>query len=97
MTARQHPFKTHVADQVLAALAEAAPLPMSTPDVERRTGYGRRHGQLVYIVLTQLAKAGDVEKLATPGVKPVYWRRLAPLVSLPPMTVRSDRGRKRPS
>ena len=60
MTARPDPFKVHVADQVLAALAEAAPLPMSTPDVERRTGYGRRYGQLVYIVLTRLAASGSV-------------------------------------
>jgi hypothetical protein len=97
MTARPDPFKTHVADQVLAALAETAPLPLSTPDIEKRTGYGRRHGQLVYTVLTRLAASGDVEKIATPGVKPVYWRRLAPLVSLPPMTVRSDRDRRRPS
>jgi hypothetical protein len=97
VTARPDPFKTHVADQVLAALAEAAPLPVSTPDVERRTGYGRRHGQLVYIVLTQLAKAGEVEKIATPGVKPVYWRRLAPVITLAPVKVRSDRDRRRPS
>jgi hypothetical protein len=97
MTARSDPFRLHVADQVLAALAEAAPMPVSTPDVERRTGYGRRHGQLVYTVLTRLATAGDVEKIATPGVKPVYWRRLAPQVSLPPMTVRSDHDRRRPS
>jgi hypothetical protein len=83
MTARPDPFRSHVAGQVLAALAEAAPMPLSTPDVERHTGYGRRHGQLVYIVLTRLAASGDVEKIATPGVKPVYWRRLAPHVSLP--------------
>ncbi len=97
MTARPGPFKTHVADQVLAALAEAAPLPLSTPDVEKRTGYGRRHGQLVYTVLTRLAASGEVEKIAAPGVRPVYWRRLAPLVNLPPMTFRSDRDRRRPS
>ncbi len=97
MTARPDPFKTHVADQVLAALAEAAPLPLSTPDVEKRTGYGRRHGQLVYTVLTRLAACGAVEKIATPGIKPVYWRRLAPVISLSPMKVRSDRGRRRPS
>ena len=96
MTARPDPFRTHVADQVLAALAEAAPLPLSTPDVEQRTGYGRRRGQLVYTVLARLAACGEVEKLAAPGVKPVYWRRLAPLVPLPPMAVRSDRGRRRP-
>jgi hypothetical protein len=97
MTARPDPFKTHVADQVLAALAEAAPLPLSTPDIEKRTRYGRRHSQLVYTVLTRLAASGEVEKIAAPGVRPVYWRRLAPLVNLPPMTVRSDRDRRRPS
>jgi hypothetical protein len=42
------PFKVHVADQVLAALAEAAPMPLSTPALQDRTGYGPRHGQLVY-------------------------------------------------
>jgi hypothetical protein len=97
VTARPDPFKTHVADQVLAALAEAAPLTLSTPAIEQRTGYGRRHGQLVYLVLTRLAACGEAEKLSAPGVKPVYWRRLTLLVSLPPMTVRSDRDRRRPS
>jgi len=95
MTARPDPFRTHVADQVLAALAEAGTA-MSTPAIQYETGYGARYGQLVYLVLTQLAKVGEVEKLAAPGVKPVYWRRLAPLVPLPPMAVRSDRGRRRP-
>ncbi len=97
MSARPDPFKVHVADQVLAALAETAPLPLSTPAVQDRTGYGMRYGQLVYTVLTRLAAAGEVEKIATPGVKPVYWRRLAPVISLPPLTVRSDRDRRRPS
>ncbi len=97
MTAPLDPFKVHVADQVLAALAEAAPMLLSTPALQDRTGYGPRYGQLVYTVLGQLAKAGEVEKITAPGVKPVYWRRLAPLVSLPPMTVRSDRDRRRPS
>jgi hypothetical protein len=97
VTARPDPFRTHVADQVLAALAEAAPMPLSTPAVQDKTGYGARHGQLVYIMLTRLAKSGEVEKITTPGVKPVYWRRLMPLVSLPPMTVCADRDRRRPS
>ncbi len=97
MTAPLDPFKVHVADQVLAALAEAAPMPLSTPALQDRTGYGPRHGQLVYVVLTQLAKAGEVEKITTPGVKPVFWRRLGPQVSLPSVTVRSDRDRRRPS
>jgi hypothetical protein len=96
MTARPDPFKTHVADQVLAALAEAA-TPMSTPAIQYETGYGARYGQLVYLVLTQLAKAGDVEKITPQGVRPVYWRRLTPQVSLPPMTVCTDRDRRRPS
>ncbi len=96
MSARPDPFKVHIADQVLAALAETAPLPLSTPAIQDRTGYGMRYGQLVYTVLTRLAAAGEVEKIATPGVKPVYWRRLAPVISLPPLTVRSDRDRRRP-
>ena len=83
MTARPDPFRIHVADQVLAALAEAAPLPLSTPALQDRTGYGPHYGQLVYTVLTQLAKTGEVEKITAPGMKPVYWRRLAPLISLP--------------
>jgi len=95
MTARPDSFKTHVADQVLAALAEAAPMPLSTPALQDRTGYGVRYGQLVYTVLARLVASGEVEKIATLGVKPVYWRRLAPQVSLPPMTVCADRDRRR--
>jgi hypothetical protein len=90
MTARPDPFHLHVADQVLAALADAGPAPLSTPDIQDRTGYGMRHGQLVYQVLTRLAAARQVEKITDPGTKPVYWRRLAPQVSLPPMTVRPE-------
>ena len=95
MTARPDPFKMHVADQVLAALAEMTPMPLSTPAIEVRTGYGRRYGQLVYTVLPRLVAAGEVEKITTPGVKPVYWRRLTPLISLPPMTVTTERDRRR--
>jgi len=91
------PFRVHVADQVLAALAEAAPMPLSTPAIQDRTGYGVRYGQLVYQLLTRLAAAGEVEKISTPGVKPVYWRRLAPQICLPPLTVCTDRDRRRPS
>jgi hypothetical protein len=96
MTARPDPFRTHVADQVLAALAEAG-TPMSSPAIQDETNYGMRYGQLIYNVLTRLAKAGEVQKISAPGVKPVYWRRLTPLVSLPPMTICSDRDRRRPS
>ena len=95
MSARPCPFKVHVTDQILAALAEAAPMPLSTPQIQDRTGYGVRYGQLVYQMLTRLAAAGEAEKITTPGVKPVYWRRLAPQVCLPPMTVCSDRDRRR--
>lgn len=56
-----------------------------------------RYGQLVYQVLTRLAAAGEVEKITPPGGKPVYWRRLTPQVGLPPVTVCSDCGRRRPS
>jgi hypothetical protein len=101
MSARPDPFHLHIADQVLAALAEADPMPLSTPQLQDRTGYGARYGQLVYQVLTRLTAAGQVERSAAPGVKPVYWRTLTTNeidpASLPPMTVRSDRNRKRPS
>jgi hypothetical protein len=94
MTSRPDPFKIHVADQVLAALT-ASSRPMSTPQVQEATGYGVRYGQLVYTVLTRLVAAGEVEKLG--ATKPVYWRRVLPLVSLPPMTICTDRDRRRPS
>jgi hypothetical protein len=68
---------------------------MSTPQVQEATGYVVRYGQLVYTVLTRLLAAGEVEKLG--ATKPVYWRRVRPLVSLPPMTVCTDRDRRRPS
>jgi hypothetical protein len=96
MTARPDPFRTHVADQVLAALAKAG-TPMSTPAIQDKTNYGVRYGQLIYNVLTRLAKAREVEKISAPGVKPVYWQRLTPLVSLPPMTVCRNPDRRRPS
>jgi hypothetical protein len=70
-TARLTPFRVHVADQILAALTEAAPLPLSTMAVEDRTGYGRG---LVYQMLIRLASAGDVDKVAPRGIKPCFWR-----------------------
>jgi hypothetical protein len=97
VTGPQNPFRVHVADQVLAALAEMSPMPLSTPAVQDRTGYGMRYGQLVYTVLARLAASGEVEKITTPGVKPVYWRRLAPQICLPPLTVCTDRDRRRKS
>ncbi len=96
MSAPLSPFRIHVTDQILAALADAAPMPLSTPQIQDRTGYGLRYGQLVYQLLTRLAAAGEVEKV-TARTRPCYWRTLATQVSLPPMTVCSDRGRRRPS
>jgi len=99
MTAGPSSFRVHVADQVLAVLAEAAPMPLSTPQIQDRTGYSLRagYGALVYQVLTRLAAAGQVERSAAPGVKPVYWRTLAAPVALPPLTVCTDQDRGRPS
>jgi hypothetical protein len=82
VTARPDPFKTHVADQILAALA-GADLPMSTPALEDATGYGRRHGQLVYNLLAAMARRGEVERISFPGTKPVYWRRTTAPAVLP--------------
>lgn len=84
MSARLTPFRVHVADQVLAALGEAG-MPLSTAQVEERTGYGKRHGQLAYQVLTSLALAGAVKRV-NPGQRPCYWRRTAPPAALPVIT-----------
>ena len=91
MSARPDPFKVHVADQVLAAFGEAGRV-LSTPQLEVATGYSPRYGQLVYHVLTALASRGEVEKVTRGGHKPCYWRRLAPVIALPPMTT-TDQGR----
>jgi hypothetical protein len=100
MSARPDSFHIHVADQIMAALSDAAPMPLSTPQIQEATGYGMRHGQLTYQALTRLTAAGQVERSTAPGIKPVYWRTLATSeidpASLPPLTVRSDHGRKRP-
>ncbi len=72
--ARLSPFRVHVTDQILAALAEAAPEALSTPALEDRTGYGTDYGHLVYQLLTRLASAGAVDKNTPPGTRPCYWR-----------------------
>ncbi len=94
MSARPDPFKVHVADQVMAALAGAG-APLSTPQLQVATGYGPRYGQLVYTVLTRLAKDGRVERSGGPGPA-VYWRTLAPVICLPPLTVRTDQDGGQP-
>lgn len=87
-------FHVHVGDQVLAALAEAG-TPMSTPDLQVATGYSPRYGALVYNTLIRLAREDLVEKVTTAAVKPVFWRTLAPVTSLPPLTVTTDQDRRR--
>jgi hypothetical protein len=87
MTAPLNPFRVHVADQVLAALGEAAPGTLSTPAIQDRTGYGIRHGQVVYQILARLAESGEVEKVTPANARPCYWRRLTPVISLPEPTV----------
>jgi hypothetical protein len=89
-------FHVHAGDQILAALAEAG-TPMSTPDIQVATGYSPRYGQLVYNTLVRLAREGLVEKVTTGAVKPVFWRRLAPVIAMPPMAVWTDPDRRRPS
>jgi hypothetical protein len=93
---RPSAFHVHAGDQILAALAEAG-TPMSTPDLQVATGYSPRYGQLVYSTLVRLAREGLVKKVTAPGVKPVFWRRLAPQICLPPLTVCTDPDRRRPS
>lgn len=75
-------FRTHVADQLLAALGESD-LPLTTPELQKLTGYGPQFGPLAYQVLTRLAKLGDVERMTPMGQKPAYWRRTAPVPAIP--------------
>ena len=91
---RPSPFHVHAADQVLAALAEAG-TPLSTPDLQVATGYSPRYGQLVYNTLARLEREGLVEKVTIGAVKPVFWRRLAPVITMPPMAVITDQDRRR--
>jgi hypothetical protein len=75
-------FRTHVADQLLAALATSE-LPLTTPELQKLTGYDGRFGPLAYQVLTRLARSGDVERMTPMGIKPVCWRRTAPVLAIP--------------
>jgi hypothetical protein len=99
MTARPDPFHVAVADQVLAALADVYPGPLSTPDIAIATGITLRagRGNLVHATLTRLARDGQVAKITPPGAKPVFWRRLAAPVALPALTVCTDSERRPPS
>lgn len=68
------PLSLHVTDQITAVLRDAWPLPLSTGEIERRTGYGIRYGQLTYRMLQRLASRGDAEKVTLPDMKSRYWR-----------------------
>ena len=72
------PRSVHVTDQILAVLAGEYPLPVPTREVEERTGYGIRYGQLTYRLLQRLARRGEVEKITVPDMKSRYWRLAAP-------------------
>lgn len=68
------PLSVAVTGQILAVLATEYPLPVSTREVEKRTGYGARYGQLTYLMLQRLARRGEVEKVTLPEMRCRYWR-----------------------
>lgn len=71
------PLSIACTDAVLAVLAQEYPLPVPTGEVEKRTGYGARYGQLTYRMLQRLARRGEVEKIAVPDMMSRYWRLAA--------------------
>jgi hypothetical protein len=71
------PRSVHVTDQILAVLASEYPLPVSTREIEERTGYGSSYGQLTYRMLTRLARRGEAEKITVADMKSRYWRLAA--------------------
>jgi hypothetical protein len=73
--AKLTPRNVAVTDQILAVLSEAYPLPVSTGEVEERTGYGIPYGQLTYRMLQRLADLGEIEKITLPDVRSRYWRK----------------------
>lgn len=68
------PFSLHVTDQITAVLRDAWPKPLSTGEIEARTGYGIRYGQMVYRMLHRLVARGEAEKVPRPGMRSCYWR-----------------------
>jgi hypothetical protein len=77
------PRNVHVTDQILAVLASEYPLPVSTPTVEERTGYGPRYGQLTWRMLDRLTRRGEIEKITVPDMKSWYWPFVAPPQTVP--------------
>jgi hypothetical protein len=72
-------LSAQVTVRVVAALDAAAPLPVSTAEVEQETGYGIRYGQLCYRMLRRLARLGEAEQINLDGARRAYWRRLGGL------------------
>jgi hypothetical protein len=75
-----------LADQVLAALAEEYPLPISTPALHAKLrppchGYphtgcpGHLDYTALYRQLCRLARRGEVERVEFDDMRAVYWRR----------------------
>jgi hypothetical protein len=52
----------------------AAATPLPTRDIEKATGYGIRHGQLCYRMLSRLARRGALVKITLPDVRSRYWQ-----------------------
>jgi hypothetical protein len=71
---RLSPLRAEATGRIRAVLADAYPLPLSTGQVEERTGYGARYGQLAYRMLARLAARRDVEKICMPDARSRYWR-----------------------
>jgi hypothetical protein len=68
------PLSATVTGRIRAVLTEAYPLPVSTREVEERTGYGARYGQLAYRMLQRLAARHEAEKIRLPDARSCYWR-----------------------
>ena len=71
---RLSPLRAEATGRIRAVLADAYPLPLSTGQVEERTGYGARYGQLAYRMLQRLAARHEAEKIHLPDARSCYWR-----------------------
>ena len=66
----------HITDQLLAALADEAPLPVSTSALLGKLGL-RGYDNTVNRLLNRLAKRGQIEKWGPMGdIRCCYWRSL---------------------
>lgn len=74
MSRRQGPAAVAVTDAILAALADAGPLPVSTRQVEQACGFTGNQAAMVYPCLRRLCDLRQVEQIRVPDFKAVYWR-----------------------